>query len=85
MHASEELFAKIVTGGPGTGKSTVIKCMHARINGIYSDTNETHPTSLCMGKRGTADFVIDGVTYNSIFYLLVHIPFTPLLICLASH
>ena len=78
LHNPEEPFSMIVTGDPGTGKSTVIKSMCSRLNDIYSNTNAVQRTALRMGTTGTADFFIGGVTCHSVLYIPVNRPFTPL-------
>ena len=67
----------ILTSGSGTGKSTIIKSMCAKLNDIYSNTNAVQSTTLRIVTTGTAAFVIGGVTFHSILYLPVNRPLTP--------
>ena len=55
--------------------------MCARVNEIYLNTNSVHSTTLRMGTTCIAAFFIGGVTFYSVLYLPVNIPFTPLYGC----
>ena len=63
-----ERLLMTITGGPGTGKSTVIKGITKAVNSIIG--NET--AVLRMGTTGTAAFVISGATCHSVLSLPIN-------------
>ena len=65
----------IITGGPGTGKSTVVKGITKVVNNM---TYRAESAVLRMGTTGTAAFVISGATCHSILYLPVNRAFADL-------
>ena len=71
-----EQFFLYVNGGAGTGKSHLIKCIHAEASKILSklqrnseETDISMPTVLLTAFTGTAAFNISGQTLHSIFKL----------------
>ena len=71
-----EPFFLFVTGGAGTGKSHLIKCIHGEATKILSqmprllhETDITKPFVLLTSFTGTAAFNISGKTLHSVFKL----------------
>ncbi|XP_062618787.1 uncharacterized protein LOC134280394 [Saccostrea cucullata] len=71
-----------VTGGAGTGKSHLIKCIYHETNRILSKTveNPDSATTLIAAPTGTAAFNIGGMTLHSAFGISknIKLPYTPL-------
>ncbi|XP_062600308.1 uncharacterized protein LOC134261943 [Saccostrea cucullata] len=79
---SPDPFHLFLTGGAGTGKSHLIKCIYHETNRILSKTLET-PDALSVlitAPTGTAAFNIGGMTLHSAFGISknIKLPYTPL-------
>ncbi|XP_061193261.1 uncharacterized protein LOC133201474 [Saccostrea echinata] len=75
-------FYLFLTGGAGTGKSHLIKCIYHETNRILSKTLDT-PNALSVlitAPTGTAAFNIGGMTLHSAFDISknIKLPYTPL-------
>ena len=58
----------IILGGPGTGKSTVVKAT----TNIVNETVKNSTLVIRLGTTGTADFVISSVTCHSVMILQIN-------------
>uniref|UniRef100_A0A8C5FK64 ATP-dependent DNA helicase n=2 Tax=Gadus morhua TaxID=8049 RepID=A0A8C5FK64_GADMO len=74
--SNEERFFYYINGGAGTGKSHLIKCIHAEGSKILSrlprnaeEADISKPSVLLTAFTGTAAFNISGVTLHSLFKL----------------
>ena len=60
----------ILMGGPGTGKSTVVKS----VTNIVNETVQNSMPLIRIGTTGTDSFVISGDTCHSVFRLPINSP-----------